>query len=405
MTYKRMTQNPLETIEALQTKRIIGHIKGRQKGPTLIFFGGIHGNEPSGIQILEAVLGELEGYQEQMKGSVIGIRGNIPALAKERRFLESDLNRIWTSDNINQINTKTNGDRTTEETELVELYRIISEIIKEETPPFYFIDFHTTSSPTLPFITINDAMINRKFARLFPLPVILGMEEYLEGPLLSYINEKGYVAVGFESGQHFTEEAVRNGVAFTWLTLNFAGVLPSDLTPKAAHLEKLSQAAEGNTSFYEVIYRHMITSEDDFKMAKGFKSFDNIEEGIELAHHNGKKINTKKDTIIFMPLYQEQGEEGFFLIRKIPKWVLKLSATVRKLKLDNLLTLLPGVSWASSSKERLMVNLKVARYLSKPLFHLLGYRSRVVDETHILMNNRERPARTEMYANTPWYRK
>lgn len=405
MTYKYMTQNPLETIEALQTKRIIGHIKGSQKGPTLIFFGGIHGNEPSGIQILEAVLSELEGYQEQMKGNVIGIRGNIPALAKERRFLESDLNRIWTSDNIDQIKTKTNGDRTTEETELVELYRIISEILKEASPPFYFIDFHTTSSPTLPFITINDAMINRKFARLFPLPVILGMEEYLEGPLLSYINEKGYVAVGFESGQHFTEEAVRNGVAFTWLTLNFAGVLPSELAPQATHLEKLREAAEGNTNFYEVIYRHMITSEDNFKMAKGFKSFDNIEEGIELAHHNGKKINTEKDTIIFMPLYQEQGEEGFFLIRKIPNWVLKLSATVRKLKLDNLLTLLPGVSWASSSKDRLMVDLKVARYLSKPLFHLLGYRSRVVDETHIVMNNRERPARTEMYENTPWYRK
>lgn len=231
------------------------------------------------------------------------------------------------------------------------------------------------------------------------------MEEYLEGPLLSYINEKGYVAVGFESGQHFTDEAVKNGVAFTWLTLGFAGVLPTDLVSKRQHLDVLKQAAKGNRNFYEVIYRHLITSEDDFKMAKGFNSFDDLDQGTELAHHNGKKISTDVDTIIFMPLYQEQGEEGFFLIRKIPRWVLKLSASMRRLRLDNLLTLLPGVSWASTSKDKLLVDLKVARYLSKQLFHLLGYRSRVVDATHILMSNRERSARTEMYKNTPWYRK
>ena len=29
-----------------------------------------------------------------------------------------------------------------------------------------------------------------------------GIEEYLNGPLLSYINELGYVAFGFEGGQH-----------------------------------------------------------------------------------------------------------------------------------------------------------------------------------------------------------
>ena len=140
-----------------------------------------------------------------------------------------------------------------------------------------------------------------------------------------------------------------------------------------------------------------------YHVSEGFKSFDSISEGTELAFHNGKRINADKKSIVFMPLYQEQGEEGFFLIRKIPQWVLRLSAYMRKLRLDLLLTLLPGVSWASAGKERLMVDLKVARFLSKPLFHLLGYRSRIVDETHILMSNRERSARTEMYKKTPWY--
>lgn len=147
----------------------------------------------------------------------------------------------------------------------------------------------------------------------------------------------------------------------------------------------------------------MITEEDDFTMLPGFKSFDTIGEGTHLASHNGKQLSTDKKTIVFMPLYQEQGEEGFFLIRKIPKWILNLSAGMRKLKLDNFLTILPGVSWYSPAKEKLMVNLKVARFLSKPFFHLLGYRSRTVDATHILLSNRERAAKNQMYKNTPWY--
>ena len=399
-----MNRTPVEIIEEIDTTRIIGHIQGSHEGPTLVFFGGIHGNEHSGVKALERVLYQLQSMKQELRGDVYGIRGNIPALAKERRFLENDLNRIWTNGGISSINSKTNSERTSEEKELLEIHHIISEILNTKSGPFYFIDYHTTSSPTLPFITINDALINRKFARLFPLPVILGMEEYLEGPLLSYINESGYVAIGFESGQHYTEEAVTNSISFTWLTLLFTGAVPSEeLIEKKEHLGKLRTAAKNNTTFYEVTHRHLITAQDQFIMLPGFKSFDTLSEGTHLASHNGKQLSTDKKTIVFMPLYQEQGEEGFFLIRKIPKWILSLSAGMRKVKLDNILTKLPGISWHSPNRERLMVNLKVARFLSKPFFHLLGYRSRTVDATHILMSNRERAAKNEMYKNARWY--
>ena len=138
-------------------------------------------------------------------------------------------------------------------------------------------------------------------------------------------------------------------------------------------------------------------------MFPGFKSFDTLKEGTKLASHNGRQLKTDKKSIVFMPLYQEQGEEGFFLIRKIPQWILSLSAGMRRLRLDHVLTVLPGVSWSSERKDQLMVDLKVARFLSKPFFHLLGYRSRILDETHILMSNRERAAKNEMYKNTPWF--
>ena len=138
-------------------------------------------------------------------------------------------------------------------------------------------------------------------------------------------------------------------------------------------------------------------------MKPGFESFGKIEKNTLLASHNGKTILASQSGILFMPLYQKLGADGFFIVRLIPKSILKISAFVRKIKADRFLTLLPGVSWADASRERLMVNLKVARFFNKKFFHLMGYRNRVVDKTHILMNNREKIAKNEMYEDTSWY--
>ena len=89
-----------------------------------------------------------------------------------------------------------------DEIELAELFALIQEIIQNQSGPLYFFDLHTTSSQSIPFIPVNDSLINRAFAQQYPLPLILGIEEYIEGPVLSYINELGFVSFGFEGGQH-----------------------------------------------------------------------------------------------------------------------------------------------------------------------------------------------------------
>jgi len=390
---------------AVKTKRIIGHIKGDLPGPTLIFFGGIHGNEQSGVTALEHIFQELAVASFSCKGVVYGIRGNIPALLKGKRFVEKDLNRIWTHARINNIDTNTNNSLAVEEKELAFIYKLISGILEREKGPFYFVDFHTTSSKTLPFITINDALINRRFAKLFPVPIILGIEEYLEGPLLSYINEKGYVAVGFESGQHTDEVSIKNSIAFTWLAMAFSGFLKrADIKNFKEHYVQLQNSAQNNSNVYEITYRHHLNSIRDFKMMEGFKSFEEVIEGTPLAIEKDEFIKVEKDAIMFMPLYQEQGEEGFFLIRRTPTWALTLSAFLRRTNFGSLLHILPGVSWANKEKKALMVNTKVAHFFTKTFFHLLGYRIRVLDKTHYAMNNRELTAKNEMYRNTWWYR-
>lgn len=395
-----------ETITPRDTrmKRIIGHIKGREPGPVFVFFGGVHGNEPSGIQALEHVFKELNRDPLPVKGNIYGIAGNIPALLQKKRYLDRDLNRIWLKEEIQGIEEGIPKNSTSEDLQMLEILGVIRDLLTAHQEPFYFIDFHTTSSKTLPFITINDAMINRKFARQFPVPIILGIEEYLEGPVLNYINEYGYVSVGFESGQHATEEAKINSIAFFWLCLVNSGALAAEaLKHYKTCVQQLKQSAANNRSFYEITERYAIETQDSFTMEPGFESFESVPKGTTLATHNGKTVATTKKGILFMPLYQKQGAEGFFMIKRIPKWILGLSGVLRKVKADYLLASLPGVSWKDKTKSQLIVNLRVARFYSKAIFHLLGYRNRTLDSEHLLIKNREKVARNELYKDAPWF--
>lgn len=385
-------------------ERYIGKISGEKKGPTLVFFGGIHGNEPAGVLALEQFFENLACRAVQIRGTVIGLRGNIPALLQGKRFLEHDLNRLWTYDNIAEIQNKPVFSRSPEEIQLVEIHELLTNLLEVNTGPFYFIDFHTTSSKTLPFITINDALINRKFSRLFPVPIILGIEEYLEGPLLSLMNQMGYVSLGFESGQHYEMAAVENSIAFLWLAIVFSGLIDKkEVGGFEDYYERLIKSSENDAKFYEVIHRQKLRPSDSFKMFSHFRSFQKVMKHTPLAVQNQKEIKAKKNTILFMPLYQEQGEDGFFLIKNTPKWALRLSTLLRKTRFDRLLPILPGISWSDTKKQSLNVNLSVARFFTKSFFHLLGYRNQILDKTHLRMQNREKAARNTIYRNEPWY--
>lgn len=380
--------------------RLLGKIEGSKQGPTMVIFGGIHGNETSGVFALKDVLAGIN--TAYVKGSIYGISGNLRALKKHQRYIEEDLNRLWTKEHIKIIKNKTilNAD----ESELLALLEILNDILETGTPPFYFIDLHTTSSKTLPFITINDALINRKFSQQFPVPIVLGIEEYLTGPLLSYINQMGYVSLGFESGQHDAFSAISNSIAFVHLAMVYSGIVEKDAVVNfSKYYSHLQEQACNTFDVFEVLYLHQIQKDETFKMHNGFRSFEIVEKGIKLATSNNKEITSPYRGRIFMPLYQQRGAEGFFIIKQIKPFFLKLSAFLRGIKLDGALVLLPGVSWVNKEEGIIQVNLKVAKFLAKPFFHLLGYRNRQITSTHLRLNNRERVAKTIMYKKEPWY--
>ncbi|MEJ2003534.1 MAG: succinylglutamate desuccinylase/aspartoacylase family protein [Cyclobacteriaceae bacterium] len=390
--------------EALKTKefnrkldqRLIGKIEAG-KGPTVIFTAGIHGNEPSGVFALQDVLSEISGSPDIISGNVYALAGNLSALRQGKRYNERDLNRIWTRDRIKRLENSAEPDSVVMDIrEQYELHTEIKSIIQGKEGPFFFIDLHTTSSHTIPFLTINDTMINRKFALKFPIPVILGIEEYLNGPLLSYINELGYVACGFEAGQHEEHISYRNQISYIYLVLEACGIL-ADGDEITMHKQAIASQTKGRHDFFEISEYYRIKDGEEFIMKPGFSNFQRIPRNTLLATSNGKELYSEKKGLIFMPLYQKQGEDGYFLIRRVSAFALWLSALLRKIRFDHVLTWLPGVSWLSEEKDRMRVDLRVARFLAQDLFHLLGYRTKQRGKDYLIITNRERASRTDEY--------
>ncbi|MEP0985647.1 succinylglutamate desuccinylase/aspartoacylase family protein [Ekhidna sp.] len=386
----------------ITVNRIIANIKSEQAGPTLIFVGGIHGNEPAGVFALQRVAEHLTNEKINLNGNIICLAGNLRALKKGIRYHKEDLNRVWTKDRISHLPESTKDVAHEEIAEQIEIYAEIQKILKTNTGPFYFFDIHTTSSETLPFLTVNDSLLNRAYTSQYPLPMILGIEEYLNGPILSYINELGYVAFGFEAGQHDDLSSIENAEAFCYLSMVFTGVLSKDDIAFQHFFNLLAKTAGDIKNVYEIYFRYLIKNGEKFAMEPGFFNFQRVHKNQLVAISNGKEVRSKTNGRIFMPLYQSQGVDGFFAIRRIRRSFLRLSEKLRKLRADRILAWLPGIKWVDPEKSTLLVNKRVARFLAKDVLHLFGYRQIYRDKYELKMINREAKARTEDYQDTSW---
>jgi len=379
----------------IEIERVLGSVSGNTKLPTVIFIGGIHGNETSGVYALRKVLATIKQEDIPILGNIYALSGNLIALQKGVRYTKEDLNRIWTHSNIEKINNTSLNGYSKDLNELIELYTIIKDIINTNKGPFYFIDLHTTSSQTSPFITISDSINNRKFSSNFPVPIILGIEEYLDGTLLSFINEFGHISLGFEAGQHYEKDSILNCEAFIWLALVYSGCAKKKEVLNYNHYKSLlTENFNLKNQFFEIDYRFEIKKEDDFKMIDGFLNFDKINKNQPLAKNLNSIVKAPFKGRIFMPLYQNKGDDGFFVVTKISMFWLILSKYFRKLHLHHLLRTLPGIRQDRNDKHTLIVNHKTAKFLATEIFHFFGYRKKVLQNEKWVITKRDRKIRS-----------
>ncbi|HSF17119.1 MAG TPA: succinylglutamate desuccinylase/aspartoacylase family protein [Vicinamibacteria bacterium] len=363
--------------------RVIGRIRGPIPGPMLVLVGSIHGNEPAGVKALEGVTRALQ-LETLSSGDLLALVGNLPALGAGQRFIDEDLNRHWSSERL------TGALRTVEDRQRKELFENLSRGFIEARGPIVLLDLHTTSGEGTVFAVFADTLRSRNFARGFPVPAVLGLEEQLEGTLVDYVGSLGHVAVGLEGGQHDDPESIENLASAVWLALGKLEMLSSGARPLAADAHhRLRRATDGVPRIVEVTYRHALDPNCGFRMEPGYRSFHRVGRGQIVARDRLGAVRVPEDGFLLMPLYQAQGDDGFFLVRRVRAMWLHVSAILRYLRLGRVAHWLPGVSRVEGKRHVLEIDRRVARWYSLEVLHLLGFRRRSEEGTTLTVEQRQ----------------
>lgn len=362
--------------EAPSSRRIVGEMIGARPGPCIVVMTGIHGNESSGIRAAERVLERLQDRSSALAGHFITVVGNLQALGQGVRYLDRDLNRHWTPEQVARIRAlESDSAFSAEDREQRELIDVFDRVLEKASGLVYFLDLHTSSADGPPFLTVGDTLRNRRLALRFHLPIMLGLEEQVDGSLLEYLNNCGFITIGVEAGQHDDAISVEYHEASLWIALVETGALPADAVPELeASRERLRRAVEGLPPVIEVRYRHAIRTGDGFRMEPGYRNLEIVERQQTVGRDHRGPIRTPIGGCILLPLYQGKGDDGFFLGREVRPFWLSVSETLRRLRLNGLVRHLPGVRAEPSRREELVVDTRIARLYPLEIFHLLGYR-------------------------------
>ncbi|MBX3207748.1 MAG: succinylglutamate desuccinylase/aspartoacylase family protein [Labilithrix sp.] len=297
--------------------RCLGAVSGAAGGPTVVITGGLHGNEPAGMHAAREVLAELLPRRSVLRGKVVAFGGNLGALERGVRFVSRDLNRGWHTPDLERLRAAPEHALSTEDQEQRDLHRAFLALERERSR-LVFLDLHTTSGPTAPFVCFSDTVANRALACALSVNVVLGLEKSVDASMLSWASARGHLGVSFEAGQHDDPGAVRRHVGAVWLFLVAVGALDAVHVPdEPAHLAALAPGAGKRALVVEVRHRHVVGLDDEFDMLPGFKGFDAIEAGQIVARDRRGPVRAPEAGLLLMPRYQGQGEDGFFVVREV----------------------------------------------------------------------------------------
>lgn len=302
--------------------REIGRIESELPGPTVIAVAAIHGNEQAGIEAVKRVLGRLSLGDVPFRGEVLGLIGNVGAVRAKRRYINHDLNRVWSDAQlaaVEALKPYTEHDAPiAEHHEQRELLTAIRGAIKRARGAVYLVDLHSTSAHGVPFIACGSREAQRTFVAELPLPIIVGLEDKVDGALSAYWNKNGCVAFTVEGGQHDDPLTIDSLESAVLITLESSGVVPRGALPEVAAARVLLDARRGDLPrMMEVVSRFAITPDQGFTMVPGFRNVDYARASQLLARDNNGEIRAESDGVIILPLYQGQGSDGFFWGRAV----------------------------------------------------------------------------------------
>ena len=342
-----------------------------------------------GVLALEQVVERLQSESLLVRGDLLALVGNLSAIRSGQRFIDEDLNRQWSPERLARLASHESGS-TAEDHEQRALVEEIHVGFASARGPITLLDLHTTSGEGHPFAVFTDTMRSRHFARRFPVPAVLGLEESLVGTLVDYVGLLGHVAVGFEGGQHLDPRSVSNLASIVWMALAELGAVDAGRCPWIEELRRdLRRSTRAIPRTLSVVYRHPVSEGEHFRMLPGFRSFQEVPQGEVIAQDRDGDVRVPASGFLLMPLYQKQGHDGFFVARKVWEGWLAVSALLRFARVGRFVHWLPGVSRIPREAHAFRVDRRIARWFSLQVLHLLGFRRRSEEGNVLTVERRQ----------------
>ena len=288
-------------------------IKSDRPGPIVGITACTHGNEPSGLAVLEFLLGEKNIDKELKCGTLFLVVNNIRATERffnalneeevhASRYCDINMNRL-PKDALEKSNDSQYEVRRTNE-----LYPIWKQFE-------YGLDIHSTLDVSDPMIISRGGDFYADLVHGFPIKTLISNIDKVQigTPAFAFYGgiESKTKVFAIEVGQHSNLSSFKRATECTTALLKNLGMLSS--TQTAGSMEYDEYYIDSSILFPDI----------SFDFIKNFKPFDKVSQGDLLAvNKNGKEIRAPFDGHLIMPTSRrgaekDISEEVAFLSRQV----------------------------------------------------------------------------------------
>ena len=273
-------------------------------GISLIIFGGIHGNEPTGIESVIKIHKKIKRNEiELKKGKLTFILGNPEAYRKYKRYINSDLNRSF----LNNLNSNCEVNRAKE----------ITKFIDSVSRKTIIIDLHSVSSGTIQMLAYKEeSKDDNEIIKLFGNigTHFMFHNKHLNGTLIDYAQSKGLKCYSLECGNHNSMDTVKFATNQILRVLKIFGMIDYEL-------ENIQDKSD--ITIYETIETIKGNVTFNTKKLGRLRTGIEIKKGTVYAHDENKNECVAKETCyIVLPSNKPKARDvdsGFLCSRKIIK--------------------------------------------------------------------------------------
>lgn len=261
------------------------HLKGKKKGKKSIILAGIHGDEKCGVLALEKISYELEIESGEL---YLGY-GNPRAIKKNKRYIESNLNRLFKP--IQDISDRDKKTYEYDRAQYLKQYLDQADCL---------LDIHASYTPgSHPFVICEKNA--QDIVKYLPVDlVVTGFDQVQPGGTDYYMNQNGKSGMCIECGYLGDNESTKTAIEAVNNFLVARQHIPGEI--------KIHQQR------YIHIYDMYINKTNDFKLIRNFQDFEKLSPNEIIGHDGQDEIKTDRECVIlFARNCQQKGEEAFLL--------------------------------------------------------------------------------------------